>query len=412
MRQAEDIGAQELSYAEVKAIASGNPAVLTLAEADAMLHRLHLLQKHHADEQYLARRQLRALPGDITRLERRVAALTQDIATAATHATDLVTIGTRPYSRHDALEALAARLQALPALVYETRHVPLGLVHGLRFGLVQHPQGAPEVYIEGALRRSVPLARDVHGPRAILNAVERLIGSAEAERDKARRDLEIAQGQRRDYEARLGAVFAHAAYLEALTDLRNQLEAALSRPAQDGAEEALPPVGVLVERLKALHAAHTLDAVPERAAPRRTATVEEAITTRIRQREQAEVAPSRAGASPPTPASLPATAPGLRPCLPRHRWNPGRLPSSCACSRHRRGGGTNAVCSPHPQGALPLAGSPGGTGGCATLPAPWRHRSAALGFLPGGARARRRAGLLGLRLSLYGFPPSLEGFAI
>ena len=37
-RRAEDIGSQELSYAEVKAIASGNPAVLTLAEADADAH--------------------------------------------------------------------------------------------------------------------------------------------------------------------------------------------------------------------------------------------------------------------------------------------------------------------------------------------------------------------------------------
>ena len=98
------------------------------------------------------------------------------------------------------------------------------------------------------------------------------------ERDKAARDLEIAQGQRRDYEARLGAAFAHAGYLATLTDLRNQLEAALSRPAQDGAEASLPSVGVLVERLKALHAAHTLDAAPERAAPRPTTTVAEAIT--------------------------------------------------------------------------------------------------------------------------------------
>ena len=40
VRTAEDIGGQELSYAEVKAIASGNPAVLTLAEADAELQRL------------------------------------------------------------------------------------------------------------------------------------------------------------------------------------------------------------------------------------------------------------------------------------------------------------------------------------------------------------------------------------
>src|SRR5207245_3863833 len=79
VRQAEDIGAQELSYAEVKAIASGNPAVLTLAEADAALYRLQVLQKHYADEQFLARRQLRALPADITRLERRVSSLAQDM---------------------------------------------------------------------------------------------------------------------------------------------------------------------------------------------------------------------------------------------------------------------------------------------------------------------------------------------
>ena len=61
-RRAEDIGGQELSYAEVKAIASGNPAVLTLAEADAELQRLTILKKNHADEQYLARRNLRTLP--------------------------------------------------------------------------------------------------------------------------------------------------------------------------------------------------------------------------------------------------------------------------------------------------------------------------------------------------------------
>ena len=329
VRHAEDIGAQELSYAEVKAIASGNPAVLTLAEADAALHRLHVLQKHHADEQYLARRQLRALPADLTRLECRVAALRQDITTAEVHATAPVTIGTRPYSRHEALEALAARLQALPALVYETRRMPLGQYRGLTFGLVQHPQGPPEVYVEGTIRRSIPLARDVHGPRAILNAVERLIGTAASERDKATRDLGIAQGQLRDYEARLGTGFAHAAYLEELTGLRHQLEAALSHTAQEEPEGPLLTVGALVERLKALQAAHTLDAVPPRSTPRNTATVEEAITTRIRQREQAEAAAQpeavSAPVSPAQPTPQSATAPA-RPATPSQArpepWTP------------------------------------------------------------------------------------------
>ena len=71
-RRAEDIGGQELSYAEVKAIASGNPAVLTLAEADAELQRLTLLKKNHLDEQYVARRSVRDLPATIASLSERL----------------------------------------------------------------------------------------------------------------------------------------------------------------------------------------------------------------------------------------------------------------------------------------------------------------------------------------------------
>src|SRR6185437_11348038 len=86
VRKAEDIGGQELSYAEVKAIASGNPAVLTLAEAEAELKRLSILRRNHDDEQFLARRALRTLPGDIARLKRRLADLQSDRATLEAHA--------------------------------------------------------------------------------------------------------------------------------------------------------------------------------------------------------------------------------------------------------------------------------------------------------------------------------------
>jgi hypothetical protein len=164
--------------------------------------------------------------------------------------------------------------------------------------------------------RCAQLARDFHGSRAILHAVERLISSYPAEREKTVRDLGIAQSQQRDYEARLGAPFAHTGYHDELTGLRNQLEAALSRPTPDGTASSLPSVGTLVERLTALHAAHTLEAAPERSAARRTATVEEAITTRIRQREQTEAL--AAPADPPSPAAsaTPAPAPAAAPESP------------------------------------------------------------------------------------------------
>src|SRR3954462_9808326 len=95
MRRAEDIGGQELSYAEVKAIASGNPVVLTLAEADAELQRLSVLRKAYLDEQFLARRNLRELPDRIGRLKLRLAGLTADQATMSARGNHAITIGTR-----------------------------------------------------------------------------------------------------------------------------------------------------------------------------------------------------------------------------------------------------------------------------------------------------------------------------
>src|SRR5499425_2111952 len=95
VRRAEDIGGQELSYAEVKAIASGNPAVLTLAEADAELQRLAVLKKAHLDEQFLARRNLRELPARIGSLKERLAGLTADQNTMNAHADDAIRVGAR-----------------------------------------------------------------------------------------------------------------------------------------------------------------------------------------------------------------------------------------------------------------------------------------------------------------------------
>src|SRR5207253_1316495 len=138
-RRAEDIGGQELSYAEVKAIASGNPAVLTLAEADAELQRLNLLKKNYLDEQFVARRRVRDLPGSIASQSERLANLTADQTTAADHADDPITLGSHAQTAKDAPAILARHLDALPRNVSETRRVPLGTYRGLRFGMVLHP---------------------------------------------------------------------------------------------------------------------------------------------------------------------------------------------------------------------------------------------------------------------------------
>src|SRR5262249_1566252 len=126
-RRAEDIGGQELSYAEVKAIASGNPAVLTLALADAELKRLGLLKKNRLDEQYVARRFVRDLPGTIASFSERLSNLAKDQATLAAHVDNPITIGSRPCAHEDAYKVLGSVLDSVPRNVSATRRVPLGI---------------------------------------------------------------------------------------------------------------------------------------------------------------------------------------------------------------------------------------------------------------------------------------------
>ncbi len=285
VRRAEDIGSQELSYAEVKAIASGNPAVLTLAEADAELQRLTVLKKNHADEQYLARRNVRDLPITFDRLTKKLSELNADMTTATANAAGPVTIGNRLCHRQEVQEILGATLDALPEHVNALRRFQLGTYRGLKFGIVLHPQFTPEVYLEGVTTRQSMLAKEHHGPRAMLNSLERLANGYNSQCETTQQDLTIAEGQLRDYQARIGTPFLHNSYLSELTTLRDQLKVSLSGTTSEAGTKAEPTSSELAEQIKSLKAAHTIEATPERTGKRRS-SAEEPITARIRRKAE------------------------------------------------------------------------------------------------------------------------------
>ncbi len=254
VRRAEDVGGQELSYAEVKAIASGNPAVLTLAEADAELQRLAVLRRNHADEQYLARKNLRELPERIDRLEKRLAALTADRATV--QGSDEFLVGGKPGSE----AVLGKALNTLPELVDRPRRFPLGRHQDLAFGIERYPGGSADVYLEGQSLQKTGLSKESQGPRAVINALARLAGGYEERCDETAKELGIARSQLHDYEARVGRPFAHTGYLDELTGLRDRLKQALSSPPAEGE----PSTVELAERIQSLRESHRVEAVPAR----------------------------------------------------------------------------------------------------------------------------------------------------
>jgi hypothetical protein len=282
-RRAEDIGGQELSYAEVKAIASGNPAVLTLAEADAELQRLALLKKNHMDEQFIARRSVRNLPEAITDQSEYLLKLVADDATVRAHASDPIIISGQSCPHEDIPTVLGGMLDSLPRYVRETTRVPLGRYRGLGFGLVIRPDFPPDVYLEGETTRSQILSRDHQGPRAVLNALERLANEYGSECERVRQNIAITEGQLRDNRARLGRPFTLHSYMAELTALCDQLKTGLSGAAHEPGTDDGPSLPVLAEHIKALKAANTIEAAPQRVRQKHL-SAEEPITARIRRR--------------------------------------------------------------------------------------------------------------------------------
>src|SRR5262245_65130457 len=78
LRRIEDVDGAALTYAEVKAIASGNPMVVEKASIDAEVMRLTRLQCQHRETQYNLRIRIRHLAEDLPRLEKRLEGVQQD----------------------------------------------------------------------------------------------------------------------------------------------------------------------------------------------------------------------------------------------------------------------------------------------------------------------------------------------
>jgi len=79
-RRVEDLDAPALTYAEVKAIASGNPLVIEKAKVDAEVMKLARLRAEFAESQFANRSRHRLLEQDAARLERQLSATEQDLA--------------------------------------------------------------------------------------------------------------------------------------------------------------------------------------------------------------------------------------------------------------------------------------------------------------------------------------------
>ena len=113
-RRIEDLDSPALTYAEVKAIASGNPLVMEKAKVDIEVMRLARLRSEHNESQYGSRNRIRMAGEDVARLERQVSAMERDLSIRQDTQGDRfhMTVGDKTYTERAAAGAALVYLAA------------------------------------------------------------------------------------------------------------------------------------------------------------------------------------------------------------------------------------------------------------------------------------------------------------
>ncbi len=247
-REIDDVGDTALSYAEVKALATGNPLILEKAGVDNELARLLRLRQAHDRDQTGLSRTLAGCGKTATRLEGEIAAL--ELAVDARRGTGgesfaMTVDGTRHTKRPDAGGHLKAVLtQELQRQQRQERPSParvVGELGGLALELTTRRDfgGTAEALVRiGATPVHLRLIGADLGSTDALGLVSRLekrVRGLDVTLETTRADLSRTNREAVAARARLGAPFPHEDRLVTLRARQAEIEAALL-------PEASPPV--------------------------------------------------------------------------------------------------------------------------------------------------------------------------
>ena len=183
VRSAEDIDETALSYAEVKALATGNPHIKEKMDLDIQVSKLKLLKANHLSQRYaLEDRLLKHFPRQIKSAEERIAGYEKDIALYQRHSA-LETAGgnaeeskfagmtVKGISYTEKAKAGAAILEACKAMTSpEPREMGSYMGFPMMFSFDSFNKQY-QITLRGALSHTVALGTDVHGNITRLNNV-------------------------------------------------------------------------------------------------------------------------------------------------------------------------------------------------------------------------------------------------
>jgi hypothetical protein len=246
VRQAEDLEGGALTFAEIKAIASGNPAVMEKVKVDTEIRKLDQLRSSHINQQYKIRGQVGSLPGQIDRARKYHAAVSADVAMRDTHAEEDFTIkvGSREFSGKGAREEAG---NALNSVVMSWRGDQTLKMRGHFKGFEILSRGGPfkdsepDLFVRG--KETYKANLNPENPLGTIASIEHTLRALDHKAEDEHREIEQKEKTLSDYKAQLGRPFEHEARLKELLAKQAQLNAALDldkHEAQVVAEDREP----------------------------------------------------------------------------------------------------------------------------------------------------------------------------
>jgi hypothetical protein len=211
-----------LTYAEVKAIASGNPLVIEKAQVDAELIRLTRLRSAHAEEQYRIRTNLCRSHEDAETFTARIANLRQDITARQDTSGDKFTIeldGQILDNRGIAGELILRRAEKIKNCFGDD--VPIGRFAGFDLFLRPGFNNAVEVVIRG---KNSYGARVTDTALGTIRSVEAAVQGFEERAAKLETDIADAHKRGRELETKVGAPFEHEERYQELCRRQSEIE--------------------------------------------------------------------------------------------------------------------------------------------------------------------------------------------
>ena len=244
VRSAEDVDETVLSYAEIKALASGNPKIIEKMQLDADVAKLKLQKADHLSQRYsLEDKLIKEYPREIAEREEKIKGLTQDMDTAAKNTfpnekgfSPMVVMGTTYTERVEAGKAILGVCERMANPAEKALGEYRGFKTGIGFESMEH-----EFFITlyGAFFHRITLGQDASG---IITRLDNAIEGFEKRKQSCEIRLQELYKQIENAKAEIAAPFPQEAELEEKCRRLDELNAELNmdKPENeivDGAEE-------------------------------------------------------------------------------------------------------------------------------------------------------------------------------